>query len=375
MAKRKNLQKIKIKFQEETKMRNLHKLLGLALATALCATTVMATASCGNNSEGKPGIVVKGTGDTIAVIAKGETHAFWQAVKAGAEAAGKEFGYKVTFSGPPTENVSDAPIQRTKLQAALSSDSTRAVVLATIGNGFQDELVDAHDKGIPIVEFDSGLYDNGADVTPGKDPRIGKVATSNTKAAALVAENFFKYIKENGKLVKGTEFKIGIIQHDTTQTGIDRADGFKNKMTELAAAEGYNVTWAAKQVSEVGKYSQAVTALKDSCQAIFMSNEGIVNEVQPTVFGDSSYKNILFCGFDCGSKQYDWIKDAGNKYALLVGSVAQDSYSIGYEAVKMAAQIPAGDTKGETKIVDIAGQWYTSANIDELKDKNIFYLG
>ena len=41
----------------------------------------------------------------------------------------------------------------------------------------------------------------------------------------------------------------------------------------------------------------------------------------------------------------------------------------------MAAQIPAGDTKGETKIVDIAGQWYTSANIDELKDKNIFYLG
>ena len=146
-------------------------------------------------------------------------------------------------------------------------------------------------------------------------------------------------------------------------------------MTELAAAEGYNVTWAAKQVSEVGKYSQAVTALKDSCQAIFMSNEGIVNEVQPTVFGDSSYKNILFCGFDCGSKQYDWIKDAGNKYALLVGSVAQDSYSIGYEAVKMAAQIPAGDTKGETKVVDIGGQWYTSANIDELKDKNIFYLG
>ena len=60
-------------------MRKLHKLLGLALATALCATTVMATASCGNNSEGKPGIVVKGTGDTIAVIAKGETPAFWQA--------------------------------------------------------------------------------------------------------------------------------------------------------------------------------------------------------------------------------------------------------------------------------------------------------
>lgn len=344
-------------------MKKFKKLLGIALATALCATTLVAGTSCKDNSNT----------DTIAVIAKGETHAFWQAVKAGAEAAGKEYGYNITFSGPPSENVSDAPLQRSKLQAALNNKSTKAVVLATIGTGFQDELVTAYDKQIPIVEFDSGLYDNGADVTPGKDPRIGKVATDNVAAAALDAENFFNYLKANNKLSKETEFKIGVIQHDTTQTGIDRADGFINKMTELAAAEGYKVTWAAKQVSEVGKYASAVAALKNSCNAIFMSNEGIVNEVQPTVFGDASYKNILFCGFDCGTKQYDWIKDAGNKYALLVGSVAQDSYNIGYKAVELAAK----KLKGETfeKNVGIAGQWYTSANIDELKDKNIFYLG
>ena len=346
-------------------MKKFKKLLGIGLATVLCATTLVAGTSCKGNDNGSD--------KTIAVIAKGETHAFWQAVKSGAEAAGEKYGYKVTFSGPPSENVSDAPLQRTKLQAALNNKSTKAVVIATIGTGFQDELVTAYDKGIPVVEFDSGLYDNGADVTPGKDPRVGKVATDNVAAAALDAENFFKYLKDNGKLVKGTEFKIGIIQHDTTQTGIDRADGFKNKMTELAAAEGYNVTWAAKQVSEVGKYATAVATLKNSCNAIFMSNEGVVNEVQPTVFGDASYKDILFCGFDCGTKQYDWIKDAGNKYALLVGSVAQDSYSIGYSAVELAAKKLAGETFEAN--VGIAGQWYTSANIDTLKDKNIFYMG
>lgn len=346
-------------------MKNFKKLLGIGLATVLCATTLVAGASCKSGT---------GKGDkTIAVIAKGETHAFWQAVKAGAVAAGEKYGYKVTFSGPPTENVSDAPLQRTKLQAALNNKSTKAVVLATIGTGFQDELVTAYEKGIPVVEFDSGLYDNGADVTPGKDPRIGKVATDNEAAAALDAENFFKYLKDNGKLVKGTEFKMGVIQHDTTQTGIDRVKGFKDKMTALAAAEGYNVTWAATQVSEVGKYASAVTALKNSCNAIFMSNEGVVNEVQPTVFGDASYKNILFCGFDCGTKQYDWIKDAGKKYALLVGSVAQDSYSIGYKAVELAAKKLAGETV--EKNVGIAGQWYTASNIDDLKNQNIFYLG
>ena len=43
-------------------------------------------------------------GGTIAVIAKGETHAFWQAVKAGAEAAAAENGYTVTFRGPTAES-------------------------------------------------------------------------------------------------------------------------------------------------------------------------------------------------------------------------------------------------------------------------------
>ncbi|MBQ7922532.1 MAG: hypothetical protein IJ325_08145, partial [Clostridia bacterium] len=84
------------------------------------------------------------------------------------------------------------------------------------------------------------------------------------------------------------------------------------------------------------------------------------------------YKDILFCGFDAGTNQYNWIKNAGADYALLVGSVAQDSYNIGYRAVELAAQKLAGN---EVADVGIAGRWYTAANIDELKDQNIFYMG
>lgn len=360
------MRKNKKTFQEETKMRKLHKLLGIALATTLCAATLFTGTSCKKEAK-----------DTIAVIAKGETHAFWQSVKAGAVDAGKKYGYNVTFSGAPSENVSDAPKQKMKLQAAINNKATKAVVLATIGTGFQDEIKTAYEKGIPMVEFDSGLYNNGSDVTPGKDPRIGKVATDNRAAAALNAEQFFNYLKTNNVITKtsegGGEFRIGIIQHDTTQTGIDRAAGFKEKMTELASTEGYNITWASTQVSEVKKYATALSALKSTCNAIFMSNEGVVNEVQPVVLNDSSYKSILFCGFDCGTKQYDWIKDAGNKYALLVGSVAQDSYNIGYKAVEMAAKKLKGETFESN--IGIAGQWYTSANVDDLLKKNIFYKG
>ena len=66
------------------------------------------------------------------------------------------------------------------------------------------------------------------------------------------------------------------------------------------------------------------------------------------------------------------MKDNGKTYALLVGSVAQDSYSIGYQAVELAIKKLAGETVAD---VGIAGVWYNADNIDEQKDKNIFYMG
>ena len=323
------------------------------------------------------GLVACGTPDsgekTIAVIAKGETHAFWQAVKAGAEAAGAEAGYKVTFQGPTSESESEVPNQRNMVQTALADPSVKAIVLATIGTGFVDELVEAFNNKIPVVEFDSGLYAGGADITEGKDPTIGLVATDNKKAGALVAENFYAYLKAQGVLVDG--YKIGIIQHDSSATGLDRAGGFKTKIEELAAADGITlaINLQEKQ-NNPGEYKLALSSLNEwGAQAIYMTNEGVVNEVYPEVKDQvDTYKHILFAGFDCGTNQYEWIKDGGATCALLVGSVAQDSYTIGYEAVKMAIAKLEGK---EVTDVGIGGAWYTKENIDELKDKNVFYMG
>ena len=337
----------------------MKKLIALLLALVM----VVGLVACGNKTDEK----------TIAVIAKGETHAFWQAVKAGAEAAGAEKGYKVTFRGPTSESESEVPAQREMVQAALNDKSVKAIVLATIGTGFADELVSAFEKKLPVVEFDSGLYANGADITEGKDPTIGIVATDNYKAGGVVAENFYAYLKAEGLAVNG--YKVGIIQHDSTATGIDRAGGFKAKIEELAKADNITleINLQEKQ-NNAGEYKLALTALKEwGAQSIFMTNEGVVNEVYPEISDNAAmYKDILFCGFDCGTNQYNWMKDAGANYALLVGSVAQDSYAIGYEAVKLAIAKLEGGTVAD---VGIGGAWYTKENIDELKDKNVFYMG
>ena len=344
-------------------MKKLTRILAVVLAVALCACVF---ASCGNGGNGD-------TKGTIAVVAKGETHAFWQAVKAGAEQAGKDYGYNVTFRGPTAESEEYVNQQREMVQAALNTKDIKAIVLATIGLGFGDELTSAFDKGLPVVEFDSGLYSNGADITKGKDPTIGGVATDNYAAAGVAAENFYAYLKSQNVLANG--YKVGIIQHDSTSTGIDRAGGFKDKITALAAADGYTLDVNVQvKANNAGEYKLGLTALKEwGAQSIFMTNEGVVNEVFPEISDNAAtYKDILFCGFDAGTNQYNWMKDKGATYALLVGSVAQDSYSIGYKAVELAAKKLAGETVAD---VGIAGVWYNADNIDEQREKNIFYMG
>ena len=203
-------------------------------------------------------------------------------------------------------------------------------------------------------------------------PRCG-VATDNFAAAGVAAENFYAYLKGQNVLANG--YKVGIIQHDSTATGIDRAGGFKAKIEELAKADGYTLDINVQvKANNAGEYKLGLTALKEwGAQAIFMTNEGIVNEVFPEVSDNAAtYKDILFCGFDAGTNQYNWIKDKGEKYALLVGSVAQDSYSIGYKAVELAAKKLNGEAVAD---VGIAGRWYNADNIDELKEQNIFYMG
>ncbi len=335
------------------------------IALLLALVMVLTLAACNTNSGESKG--------TIAVIAKGETHAFWLAVKAGAEAAAAEKGYKVTFRGPTAESEEYVNQQREMVQAALNNPDTKALVLATIGLGFADELISAYDKKLPVVEFDSGLYDGGADINKDKDPTIGSVATNNKAAAGVVAENFYKYLKDNNLVVNG--YKIGIIQHDSTSTGIDRAAGFKEGIEALAKADGITLDINVQvKANNAGEYKLGLTALKDwGAQSIFMTNEGVVNEVFPEVSDNAAqYKSILFCGFDAGTNQYNWMKDAGAKYALLVGSVAQDSYNIGYNAVMMAINKLEGK---DVTDVGIAGVWYNKDNIDAQKDKNIFYMG
>ena len=346
-------------------MKSFKKVVTLILAATLAVATF---AGCGDQGSSKK----------IAVVAKGESHAFWQSVKSGAEAAATEAGYTITFRGPASESAKDLPSQVEMVQTALSNN-VDGLVLATIGEGFTDLLAQAYDKKIPVVQFDSGIWANDVAAldSKSKNPIEASVATSNTLAAGVAAENFFAAIKDEIAASKET-YVVGIIQHDETQTGIDRAGGFEAKFKELADADAstkgkYTIEKEVKPGDANNAYKDALEALfEKGAKAIFMSNEGVVKQVYDAVqAAGGKYDDVKFCGFDAGTKQIEWMKATTG--AKLVGSVAQDSYAIGYNAVKQV--INAIEDKTVEESVAIPGAWWDATNVDEMIKNNLVYEG
>lgn len=334
-----------------------------AIAMALVALT-----GCGGTGTAEK---------TIAVVAKGESHAFWQSVKAGAEAAGEKYGYNITFRGPASESAKDLPSQKEMVQTALSNNAS-AIVLGTIGEGFVDMLTQAKDLEIPVVQFDSGIWENDIKAldAAGKNPIVSSVATSNYLAANLVAENFFEAIKED--IAAADKYIVGVIQHDETQTGIDRADGFVDKFKELADADAatkgkYTIEREVKPGDADNAYKAALEALAEKgANAIFMTNEGVVKQVYDAIgAAGTKYDAIKFSGYDAGTKQIEWMKKTEGP--ALIGSVAQDSFQIGYQAVEQA--VFALEGKEVQEEVAISGAWWNAENVDEMIANNLVYEG
>ncbi len=345
------------------------KFIGLVAALLSLMICTLIIAGCGSGGE---------QDKTIAVVAKGESHAFWQSVKKGAEDAAKKYGYSVTFRGPASESAKDIPSQQEMVQTALSNNVS-AMVVATIGEGFTSYLAQAYDRKIPVVQFDSGIWENDIKAldAQNKNPIRSSVATSNRLAAALAAEHFYEAIKEDVKNASGT-YVVGIIQHDETQTGIDRAGGFEDKFRELA--EGNPETKGKVKIEKEVKPGDADNAYKTALEAldqkgasaIFMSNEGVVKQVYDAIAAaGTKYDKIKFCGFDAGSKQIEWMKKSSGP--RLVGAVAQDSYQIGYKAVEQA--VFALENKDVEKEVSIAGAWWNKENVDKMIEDNLVYEG
>ena len=319
--------------------------LGAAASMALAAcSTPAAPAASGSapagSSAAKP---------YIAIISKGFQHQFWQAVKKGAEQQAAKDGVTITFEGPATE--AEVEAQMTMLTNALAKKPAALGFAALDSKAAAPVLQQFKDANIPVVAFDSGVA---------SDIPVTTAATDNKAAAGEAAKHMCTLVGGAGT--------VGVMVHDqTSQTGIDRRDGF---------LEGMKATCPTVKVLEpqYGKgdanisadiASSIIEANKD-LKGIFLANEGtaiggIKAAQQKGVAG-----KLVLIGFDSGTDQINAINDG-----TMAGAITQNPVGIGEQVVAAAVKTLHGETV--PKVIDTGYYWYDKSNIADPKIAAVLY--
>ncbi len=344
----------------------MKKIIALLLVLVLAASLV----ACGNQSSGKL---------YIPVMAKGEQHQFWQAVKKGAEDAAKAYEVDIYFAGPASETEIDKQVEMIKTEMAKNPKAMALAALST--EAVKEILDDCASKNIPVIGFDSGV--------PGDTSGALKAtaSTNNENAAAIAAQKFGEHADLVAAMKAATvenPVVIGCLSQDAVSASVTgRTTGFVNKMVEIAKAHGSvavtgHEKWATGDASkasiiievaisattEATAVQTAANALlaKENLIAVFCSNEGAVTGFLSAVSDGADladggkYADLVVAGFDAGKAQ----KDAVRK-GWFYGSVTQDPYRIGYLAVELAVKAANGEAVAD---VDTGAQWYDASNID-----------
>ena len=295
------------------------------------------------------GLTTLGRADDIYIpmISKGFQHQFWQAVKAGAEQAAKDLNVKITFEGPETEQMVDKQIDM--LSAALAKKPTAIGFAALDSKAAIPLLKKAQDAKIPVIAFDSGVD---------SDIPLSTATTNNVAAAGLAADKMAELI--------GGEGDVAVVCHDqTSRTGIDRSEGFVNRIKEkYPKIKVVSVQFGGGDQLKSTEITKAILQANPNLKGIFGANEGsaigVLNGAR------EAKRKIVVIGYDSGKTQKAAIRDGS-----MAGAITQNPVGIGYKTVEAAVKALKGEKL--EKIIDTGFYWYDKSNIDDPKVAAVLY--
>ena len=282
----------------------------------------------------------------IPIVSKGSQHQFWQAVKAGAEQAAKDFDVKITFEGPENETMVDKQIEM--LKNALAKKPAALALAALDSKAATPLLVDAHYKKLPVIAFDSGV--------DSVIPRT-TATTDNVAAAGLAADKMAELIGKSGE--------VAIVVHDDhSRTGIDRRDGFVKRMKTYHDIKIVSVQYGGGDQLKSTEITKAILQANPNIKGIFGANEGSAIGVLNAA--KEMKRKIVIIGYDSGKQQKAAIADGSQ-----AGAITQNPVGIGYKTVEAAVKALKGEKL--EKIIDTGFYWYDKNNLNDPKISAVLY--
>ena len=297
-------------------------------------------------------------GTAIAMVATNADNIFFDVVKQGAMQAvadlNRELGYtgkkeiKLSFAAPKGEDV----IEQINIIDQLLDKAPDALCVAfTDASACKTQLDMAKNNGIKLIAFDTPDDGNLTEAI---------VATDNQAAATEAARKMFEAI--------GYEGKIAIIAHNSlTETAQVRKQAIIDEMTQ-----NYNdkkiqfvdiVFTNQKDRSEEEVLSELLGKHEDLSGIIctdLQTTEMVIDYAKK-----QSEINYKIVGFDTSEKI---VGEIGN---LLVGTVSQEPYDIGYAAVVAAARSIAD--MGNVANISTNHVWIDQDNLDSEEVQGLLY--
>jgi ribose transport system substrate-binding protein len=310
------------------------KLRLFALLTLLAATFFPAACSSGKKTD-----VPKTM--KIAVIPKGMTHEFWNAIHAGAVKAGRELGVEVIWKGA---NKEDDRAGQISVVEDMINRGVDGIVLAPLDNkALVRPVEEAGRENIPVVIIDSPLNGGGY---------VSYIATDNYKGGALGAERLGRLLGGRGKI-----FLIRCLEGSESSTL--REDGFLETMQKNYP----DVEFLTKDIYGGVTVESAYQTLENLLNR-FPDVEGIFCPNESTSFGTlraleskGLAGKVKFVGFDSSQKLVD-----GLRRGYIHGLVVQNPFAMGYLGVKAIIAHRKGEPV-EAK-VDTGETLVTPENLD-----------
>jgi ribose transport system substrate-binding protein len=283
----------------------------------------------------------------IPLISKGFQHQFWQAVKAGAEEQAKADNVKITFEGPETEAMVDKQIDM--LSADLAKKPNAIGFAALDSKAAIPLLKKAQAENIPVIAFDSGV-DSDIPLTTCRTDSVAAAATAADKMADAI----------------GGAGEVAVIVHDqTSRTGIDRRDGFVNRIKEkYPNIKIVSVQYGAGDHLKSAEIAKAMIQANPNLKGIFGANEGSAEGAAIGV--KESGKKLVLIGFDSGKEQKEDINSG-----LMLGAITQNPIGIGKCVVNSAVKALKGETL--PKVIDTGYYWYDKTNMTDPKVASVLY--
>jgi ribose transport system substrate-binding protein len=285
----------------------------------------------------------------VAVIPKGTTHEFWQTIKAGAEAAGKEVNAEILWNGPKAET--DIQDQIDIIMNYASQGVDGVALAATDKSALVKTVEDLQGRGIPVVTIDSGID---------PDPSRAFIATDNVAAARLAAQ-------EMGKLLNG-KGKVAVLSFlKGAGTSDEREQGFLEGIKEFPGITVAGVVETKSDSSKARDQMESLLSQHADLAGVFASNEPNVVGAAGVLKERKLTGKIKLVGFDASKAEIEYLKD-GTVQAVVV----QDPFKMGYEGVKAIAQIARGQGTPEKRI-DTGATVVTKANMTEPNIHKLLY--